>query len=57
MAIGSEPEIGVEFRRWGLMTEEQKLAWFRHMTEVYGPDGVGGYATVCYPKRTAPDEL
>jgi len=57
MAIGSEPEIGVEFRRWGLMTEDEKLAWFRFLREHHGPDGVGGYATICYPKRTAPDDL
>lgn len=57
MAIGSEPEIGVEFRRWGLMSETEKLAWFEFLRTEYGPDGVGGYGTVCYPKRTAPDEL
>jgi hypothetical protein len=57
MAIGSEPEIGVEFRRWGLMTEDEKLAWFKFLREHHGPDGVGGYGTICYPKRTPQDEL
>lgn len=50
MAIGSEPEIGVQFKRWGLMTDTEKTAWFTHMRENYGPDLLNGYAKICYPK-------
>lgn len=49
MAIGSDPEIGVEFTRWGLMSEEARLAWFRHMTSAWGGDLCGGYGTLCEP--------
>ena len=51
MAIGSAPEIGKEFTTWGKMSPEQQQAWFKHFKEVSGPDCVGGYATIGYPKR------
>lgn len=49
MAIGSDPEIGVVFTRWGDMDDEQRVAWFRHMREFMGGDLMGGYGKVCYP--------
>lgn len=52
MAIGSDPEIGVEFTRWGDMTEEQRNAWFKYMREAYGPDLMGGYGRVIYIDRS-----
>lgn len=57
MAIGSAPEIGVTFRRWGLMNETERRDWFRFMREQFGPDGVGGYGTIVYPERTVQDEV
>ena len=51
MAIGSDPEIGINFTRWGLMTLEDQQLWFKYMQEQWGPDLVGGYGTLCYPKR------
>lgn len=57
MAIGSAPEIGVTFRRWGLMNETERRDWFRFMREQFGPDGVGGYGTIVYPERTVQDEM
>lgn len=51
MAIGSTPEIGTHFDRWGNMTEEQQQTWFQHMRTVYGPNLYGGYATVHYADR------
>jgi len=48
VAIGSEPEIGVEFTRWGLMTDESRRAWFRYMTDVWGPDLMHGMGTLVH---------
>jgi hypothetical protein len=48
MAIGSDPEIGVVFWRWGDMTDEQKALWFEEIRS-WGSDLLGGYATLCYP--------
>lgn len=45
MSIGSAPEIGVTFTRWGLMTEQQQQAWFAHM-KTWGQHLMGGYATL-----------
>lgn len=45
MSIGSAPEIGVTFTRWGLMTEQQQQAWFAHM-KTWGRNLMGGYATL-----------
>lgn len=45
MSIGSAPEIGVTFTRWGLMTEQQQQAWFAHM-KTWGADLLGGYGTL-----------
>lgn len=52
MAIGSAPEIGVTFRRFGDMTCDEQRAWFAHIRTAYGPDLLGGYATIHYPDRT-----
>jgi hypothetical protein len=46
MAIGSEPEIGVEFTTWGQMSETARQAWFGHMQTAWGPDLTGGYGTL-----------
>lgn len=51
MAIGSEGEIGVTFRRWGELTEEEKDEWCRTFRERFGNDLLKGYATLCYPRR------
>lgn len=51
MSIGSSPEIGVVFARWGDMTPAAKTAWFQHITAHWGGDLCGGYATVCWPQR------
>lgn len=56
MAIGSQPEIGVEFRTFGLMTPQEQEAWFHHMRTVYGPDLLGGYATLAFPKKLEGNE-
>lgn len=49
MAIGSAPEVGVEFSRWGEMTEEARSAWFKHIVDEWGADLQGGYAKVVFP--------
>jgi hypothetical protein len=46
MAIGSAPEAGVTFARWGDMTDDDRFAWFVYMTNRWGPNLVGGYATL-----------
>jgi hypothetical protein len=51
MAIGSEPEIGKTFLRFGLMTEEQQRLWYDHFRKIAGKDLQGGFATLGYPKR------
>ena len=56
MAIGSAPEIGVEFQIFGKMTPEHQQEWFRHMREVYGPNLLGGYATLAFPQKLSGDE-
>lgn len=50
-SIGSDPEIGVQFTRWGAMGEQARSAWFRHIVAHWGGDLCGGYATVCWPQR------
>lgn len=49
VAIGSDPEIGVEFTTWGRMSDEARAAWFLHMTEQWGPDLMGGYGRTAHP--------
>lgn len=46
MAIGSDPEIGVKFTRWGDMDAASQQAWFDHIRKMWGADLMGGYATV-----------
>jgi hypothetical protein len=57
MAIGSEPEVGVEFTTWGKMTEAAKPLWFAHMTEYWRDDLMGGYATTIYQPQSAIDRI
>lgn len=60
MAIGSEPEIGMEFTVWGKMTEKAKEAWMAHLKGMRDRGNIlEGYANVHYPKNrgvTTPDE-
>lgn len=51
MAIGSDPEVGVEFARWGDMNELSRHMWFRYMQQHWGADLCGGYAKLIYPTR------
>lgn len=51
MAIGSNPEIGVTFTRWGQMTDEHRNMWFDHMRNNWGANLMGGYATLQEWKR------
>jgi hypothetical protein len=46
MAIGSEPEIGVQFTTWGKMDETARAAWFKYIREHWYPDLMKGYATL-----------
>jgi hypothetical protein len=46
MAIGSDPEIGMTFARWGDMDNAARAAWFRHIQTHWGADLLGGYATL-----------
>jgi len=52
MAIGSTPEIGMVFSRWGEMSEDSRAAWFSHMVRVFDTHLMGGYAKVIYVDRT-----
>ena len=54
MAIGSAPEYGVVFGTYGEMKTKQKQEWFNHIRTVYGPDLLGGYATLAYPPGREP---
>lgn len=51
MAIGSDPEYGVQFTRWGEMDAASRLAWYDHVRTRWGADLMGGYATVVYNPR------
>lgn len=51
MAIGSTPEIGKTFTRFGLMTAEEQREWYNHFRKTAGKDLQGGFATLGYPKR------
>lgn len=48
MAADITPEEGIQFLRWGEMTDAARLAWFRHIEDEWGADLQGGYATVVY---------
>jgi succinate dehydrogenase flavin-adding protein (antitoxin of CptAB toxin-antitoxin module) len=51
MAVGSEPEIGIEFTTWGKMTEASKEAWLAHLRGMRERGNIfEGYATIHYPK-------
>lgn len=53
MAIGSDPEIGVEFTTWGKMSEASRAAWFKRMREDWKDNLMSGYATLHYAPRGA----
>ena len=57
MAIGSDPEVGVEFTTWGRMTETAKPLWFAHMKEYWRDDLMGGYANTIYVNREAVERM
>jgi hypothetical protein len=46
MAIGSAPEIGVQFTTWGKMSPESRLAWFTYIRENWNDNLMNGYATL-----------
>ena len=48
MAIGSDPEIGVQFGTWGKMDDTARTRWWYHMQEAWGPTLMEGYGTVVY---------
>lgn len=52
MSIGSAPEVGVRFARWGDMDEASRIAWHRHMVTAWGSDLQGGYATLVTERRS-----
>lgn len=50
MAIGSAPEIGATFARWGDMDEASREAWFQRVRGwVATGNLMDGYAKLCYP--------
>jgi hypothetical protein len=49
VAIGSAPEIGVEFTTWGRMSETSRQAWFDHMRTSWKDGLMSGYAKIGYP--------
>lgn len=48
MAIGSSPEIGVSFRRFGDFEQDQHHLWYDHIRS-FGEDLLKGYAVLAYP--------
>jgi hypothetical protein len=56
MAIGSDPEIGTEFTRWGLMSEASREAWFKFIREEWGADLCGRYAKLIYRNTTGDND-
>lgn len=48
MAIGSDPEIGVQFTTWGKMSPTARAAWYNYMRTEWGPDLQQGYGTLVY---------
>ena len=49
MAIGSDPEYGVKFERWGNMNHASRLAWFDHIRTNWNGNLMAGYAVTAYP--------
>ena len=54
MAIGSEPEVGINFAVWKDMSEKDREAWFAYMRENWGEYLQAGYATLVHDKRDNP---
>jgi hypothetical protein len=50
MAIGSEPEAGVNFTVWKDMNAADRLAWWDYMRENWNPL-MNGYATLVHNKE------
>lgn len=57
MAIGSAPEIGVQFTTWGRMDDASRQAWFAHIRTNWSGDLMGGYAKTCYPSNQRIQEI
>lgn len=49
MAIGSAPEIGVSFGRFGDLNDEQRRTWYEQV-RAYGPNLLAGYGVLAYPR-------
>jgi hypothetical protein len=50
VAIGSEPEIGAEFKLYKDKTPEEKQAFWDYMREHWHPYLMNGYATLVHNK-------
>lgn len=48
MAIGSHPEIGVNFGMLKDMTEDEIDAWWAYMEKYWGENLLAGYATLVH---------
>ena len=51
MAIGSAPEYGKNFGRWGDMDDASREAWFKYMRDNWGEYLHAGYATLVHDKH------
>lgn len=49
MAIGSDPEVGVKFARWGDMDGPSRQAWYEYIKSRWGTHLLGGFATLHQP--------
>lgn len=53
MAIGSAPEIGIEFISFGDLTPDQHHLWYERV-KAFGPTLMDGYGVLHYPFRPTP---
>lgn len=54
MAIGSNPEIGTEFKQCKDFTQEDWNRWFTYMRENWGEYLQAGWATLVHKKENNP---
>jgi hypothetical protein len=55
VSIGSAPEVGVTFARWGEMDEASRQAWFDRVRGwVESGNLMIGYANLCFPPGREP---